>query len=280
MEVLPIMNPIKFVHLTDTHMNAPQTQNAFAPFKLADKVRQVFSHIRQKRIEPAFVVITGDLSHEGNTEDYAYIRSLLDEGSELLGVPVYVVLGNHDHRAPFREGYLQETPSEQAYYYSTTIEGVRLIGLNSQVKGEHSGEIDQEQLAWLQQELATPAEKGTIVALHHPLLAISGMPGDHLLANRAELGQALAGTDVVGVIAGHVHTNNVGTYQGICNVAATGTAFGGELADADNFRMFDFCGYNVITVHPGEGITVQTVNLPGSQEEFFRFPFATLTASH
>lgn len=274
------MENIKFVHLTDTHMNAPDKDGQFAKFRLADKVEQTFRHIRETGVAPAFVLITGDLSHEGDTDDYAFIRKLLDEGAKLIGAPVHVVLGNHDHRSPFREGYLGETPSEAPYYYSHTIQGLRLIGLNSQVPGQHNGTVDEMQLAWLKQELQTPAPKGTIVALHHPLLNIGGMLGDHLLTNREQIGQALDGTDVIGVMAGHVHSNNIGSYRSIVNVAASGTAFAGELADSAYFRMTDACSYNIVTVTPGDGISVQTVALPTSQAEYMRFPIAALSAQH
>ncbi|GMK37848.1 hypothetical protein PCCS19_09020 [Paenibacillus sp. CCS19] len=271
------METIKFVHLTDTHMNAPQTDNMFSKFNLAGKVTRLFEHLRDTNVAPAFVIITGDLSHEGNVEDYAYIRQVLDQGSAIIGAPVYVVLGNHDHRTPFREGFLQQEGSVDAYFYSITINGLRLIGLNSQVPGQHHGRIDDQQLAWLEETLSVPAENGTIVALHHPLLSVNGMPDDHVLENRKQLGDALVGTDVVGILAGHVHSNNVGSYHGICSVAATGTAFAGEMADAENFRMYDFCGYNLVSVNQ-EGISVQSVVLPSTQEEYFRFPVSMLAA--
>lgn len=273
------MKSMTFVHLTDTHMNAPSSEGHFAKFNLAEKVKRTFRHLRESNVSPAFVLITGDLSHEGDAADYAYIRAVLDECAALVGAPVHVVLGNHDHRAAFREGYLGGQASEEAYYYSLDIDGLRLIGLNSQAPGRHDGEIDAVQLAWLKDELATPAPRGTIVAVHHPLMSVRGMPGDHLLANRAQLGDVLAGTDVIGVLAGHVHSNNVGTYRGIVNVAAAGTAFTGELADADTYRMVDFCGYNIVDVTE-EGISIQTAVLPTTNEEYFRFPIAALVAQH
>jgi len=273
------MKPIQFVHLTDTHMNAPDTEGPFAKLQLAEKVKHVFGHIQQSGLRPSFLLITGDLSHEGDTADYAYIRKLLDEGSETIGAPVYVVLGNHDHRAPFREGYLGETASEEPYYYTQTIDGLRLIGLNSQVPGAHNGTIDDRQMAWLAEQLRTTAPRGTIVAIHHPLLTINGMPGDHTLTNRDALMDVLAGTDVIGMMAGHVHSNNVGTFRGILSVAAAGTAFGGELADAEHFRMFDACSYNVVTVDQ-DGVAVSTVTLPTSNAEFFRFPLKALAEQH
>lgn len=273
------METVKFIHITDTHLNAPDKEAPFAKLHVADKVKQVFGHIHQSGIAPSFVLITGDLAHEGDAEDYAYIRSLLDECSAQVGAPVFVILGNHDHRSAFREGYLGETPSEQAYYYSHTIAGLRLIGLNSQAPGKHSGTIDDQQLTWLAEQLQTPAPIGTIVAVHHPLLNINGMAADHLLTNMEEVGQVLHQTDVIGIMAGHVHSNNVGLYQGIVSVAAAGTAFGGEIAEEGQFRMFDFCSYNVVSAN-AQGISVQTIVLPTSNAEIARFPMSALVAQH
>lgn len=274
------MEPIKFVHLTDTHMNAPGKDGLLAKYNLSEKVEQVFTWIEETNLNPAFVVITGDVVHEGDTEDYAYVRRLLDEGSRRIGVPVYIVLGNHDHRKPFREGYLGEQPSEEPYYYSHTIDGLRLIGLNSQVEGSNNGTIDEQQVAWLKQELSTPAPKGTIIALHHPMLAIPGMPADHILSNRREIGEIVADTDVIGVVAGHVHSNNVGSYLGVVNVAACGTAFTGEIDNEQYFRMINACSFNVVTVTPGDGITVRTVEIPTDRQEYFRFSAAALAEQH
>lgn len=272
------MVTVQFIHITDTHMNAPGQE--FLKANMADKLKQIFQHVKTSKLAPAFIVITGDLAHEGNTADYAYIRNLVDEGSALVDAPIHVTLGNHDHRSPFREGYLGETPSEQAYYYSATFGGLRLIALNSQTPGNHSGTIDQEQLDWLAQELKTTAPNGTIVALHHPLLNINGMPSEHILTNTDEIAAVIkGGQDVVGVFAGHVHTNNVGLYDGILSVAACGSAFAGERTEDGLYRMYDFCSYNVVTV-TNRNATVQTVVLPTSNTEFARFDMSLLAASH
>lgn len=269
------MKPISFIHLTDTHVNAPGSSEVFAKFGMADKLRRVLRHIEAGE-RPAFIIITGDLVHEGQVEDYRYLRDILDEASRELSIPIHVVLGNHDHRVPFREGYLHEAGSEAAYYYNVTIEGLRLIGLNSQVAGQHHGTVDEEQLAWLQEQLLIPAPHGTIIALHHPMLTINGMPGEHILSNTEQVAGILQSGDVKAILAGHVHTNNVGIYRGMCSVAAAGTAFGGELA-GDHYRIMDACSYNRITVDDS-GVAVQTITLPATQEEMFRFPLTAMTS--
>lgn len=68
--------------------------------------------------------------------------------------------------------------------------------------------------------------------------------------------------------------------MGVVNVAAAGTAFTGK-ADADeNFCMIDACSFNVVSVTPGEGVSVQTVTLPTSGTEYFKFPMKALAAQH
>jgi 3',5'-cyclic AMP phosphodiesterase CpdA len=265
-----IMQPIQFIHITDTHLNAPGKESLFKKVNMADKLRSVFEHVRVTKKKPDFVLITGDLVHEGDKEDYEYFRKLVDEASEAIGAPVYVTLGNHDHRAPFREGYLGEEASEQAYFYSVTIDGLRLIALNSQVEGQHHGTIDEEQLAWLAEQLKQPSPNGTVVALHHPLLNVSIMSADHMLTNSEELSKALKTGEIVGIFAGHVHSNNVGTFDGMLSVAASGSAFGGEMADDGKFRLYDFCSYNIVTVAK-RNATVQTVILPATDIEFLRY---------
>jgi Icc protein len=270
------MKPFQFIHITDTHMNAPGKAPTFFTVNMADKLMDVFKHVHKSNIHPDFIVITGDLSHEGDKEDYSYIKTVVDEGSQIVGAPVYVTLGNHDHRAPFYEGYLGEQQSEKPYYYSTMIGGLRLIGLNSQVPGKHSGAVDEEQVAWLAQQLQTPAPEGTIVALHHPLLDLNIMPAKYMVENCEEVVEVLKNGDVIGVFAGHVHSNNVGTYEGLLSVAASGTAFGGERIADDEFRLYDYCSYNVVTIQ-AKNVTVQTVVLPSTDTEFKRYSPTFLT---
>src|SRR5579875_1226083 len=101
--------PIHFLHITDTHLNKPTIKQKF----LNDPVhnlQRVFDDVYNFETKISFIVISGDLVHEGDEEDYRFIRRFLDEQSERLGVPIYVGLGNHDHRSSFRVGYLNEVP--------------------------------------------------------------------------------------------------------------------------------------------------------------------------
>lgn len=164
--------PLYFIHMTDTHVKAP-TAKPFLNLDTSGKLRAVFAAVKALSIQPAFFVISGDLTHEGDIEDYRHLRAVVDEEAAAFGVPVFVSLGNHDHRAPFREGYLGEGAAENAYYYAEMIDGLRLIVLDSEISDEGEkveGRLDAAQLAWLRTQLKTPAPRGTIIVVHHPPL--------------------------------------------------------------------------------------------------------------
>ncbi|KRE89804.1 hypothetical protein ASG89_34745 [Paenibacillus sp. Soil766] len=155
------MEPIFFIHLTDIHISAPGKKPLFG-LEMSEKLRAACAEIRTLEAKPSFVVISGDLTHDGDLEDYRFLKKLLDAEEALLGIPIHVALGNHDFREPFREGYLEEEPSNESYYYSFMADGLRIVMLNTQVPGTHNGRIDEVQLAWLKHLLAEPAPAARI----------------------------------------------------------------------------------------------------------------------
>ena len=110
-----------------------------------------------RRIKPDLIVLTGDLVHEGTVEDYQYLRQLIER--ERCGIPVIPVLGNHDLKACFYRGYLGE---EQSGRYNRKYEwnGYRFLVLDTSTERNGCGSITDEQVAWLAEELQTPAPQG------------------------------------------------------------------------------------------------------------------------
>ncbi|MBT6760597.1 MAG: T9SS type A sorting domain-containing protein [Candidatus Marinimicrobia bacterium] len=88
-----------FVHITDTHL--PTNIYYYEPQSLEDSssimdLRAIIEDINILR--PAFVLITGDLVHEGELEDFQN-RRYYTKAQRVLGeleVPFYLVAGNHD----------------------------------------------------------------------------------------------------------------------------------------------------------------------------------------
>jgi 3',5'-cyclic-AMP phosphodiesterase len=264
------MEPIFFVHLTDIHISMPDKKPLFG-LEMSDRLKAVFAEIRGLRTKPAFVVISGDLTHDGNLEDYRFLKKLLDEEEQALGIPIHVALGNHDFREPFREGFLGEAPSDESYYYSFMEQGLRVIMLNTQVPGTHEGRLDDLQLAWLDDLLSEPAPCGTIIVHHHPVVwTPTIMMDDHLLQNPQDLAQVLEGRDVIGLLSGHIHYHNIGTLSGIPCAAADGVAFGLDPWSPDSMRFIDRSGFNHVIVKNGQMI-IQSMQLPGEQRLLYEW---------
>jgi len=88
-----------FIHITDTHLPTHRyyyQHGAESDTTEMEDLRAVIDDINL--INPAFVILTGDLVNEGELEDYLGWRAYT-KAKRILGeleVPVYVVAGNHD----------------------------------------------------------------------------------------------------------------------------------------------------------------------------------------
>src|SRR5690606_3212179 len=123
-----------------------------------------------------------------------------------LGCPIVWVAGNHDERPALRQGLLAADPTEEPVTGVWDLDGLRLIALDTSVPGWHHGDIGIAQLAWLSETLSRPAEHGTLLAMHPPPLP-SHLPLFDILELRHqdELADVIRGSDVRGILAGHLH---------------------------------------------------------------------------
>jgi 3',5'-cyclic AMP phosphodiesterase CpdA len=271
-------SPFYFVHITDTHLNAP-IKDSFLKLDTAAHLREVLAQVRTLAFKPAFVVITGDLAHEGDAEDYRFIKQLLDEESAALGAPILVALGNHDHRDAFNEGYLGQLNRDAAHYAVHDFDGVRVVILDSHWVGSHSGKLDDEQLAWLKQQLATDSVHGTLLFVHHPPHTNTFFADtSHLLTNSDALAEAIEGSDVVGILSGHVHLNSVSAFSKVLSVTGQATAFGLDGTETRGMRMVEAYGYNLCILKDGM-LTVQPYEMPSSRREVLFMTFEQLQAA-
>ena len=268
-------SPLYFVHITDTHLKSP-TKESFLKIDTVSNLRTVLTQVRSLARKPAFVIITGDLAHEGDPEDYRFIKTLLDEESAALGAPILVALGNHDHRDAFNEGYLGEPNSDAPHYFVEYFDGVRVIVLDSHWQGNDAGKIDEKQLNWLEDELDNDAVEGTVLFVHHPPHVNSFfLTVDHLLTNNTELADVIEGSDVLGILSGHIHFNSSAGFHGIPSITGQATAFGLDASVTTGMRMIEAYGYNLCIVQDGT-LIVQPVELPTSRRELLFMTFEQL----
>jgi len=170
-------------------------------------------------------------------------------------------MGNHDEREPFaRELFGEESDgSPRDRVYDTN--GLRIIALDSTVPGYHHGELEESQLEWLRDELATPAKHGTILALHHPPIR-SHNPLVRMieLFRQDSLAEVVRGTDVRTILGGHLHYSTFGTFAGIPVAVASATCYTVDVGmSRDNLMTAVDGGQSIQFVHVYDDTVVHSV---------------------
>jgi 3',5'-cyclic AMP phosphodiesterase CpdA len=233
-------------------------------------------------LKPDALLLTGDLADRGDASAYRRLRPLVEDAAAALECEVVWAAGNHDNRAAMRAellagagiagvaadaegatglsgGAVGEEPIVEVRWFGD----LRVIVLDSTVPGAHWGEIDDAQLAWLASELETPAPAGTLLLIHHPPLpTVLDTAVMVELRGQSRLAQVLAGSDVRGILSGHVHHPSFGTFAGVPVTAASSSAYGQDLTQPPGAtRGQDAAqGYNLVHVY-AETIVHSAVSL-------------------
>ncbi len=138
-------------------------------YEVADTARSLknfLRHIKKLPFSIDVLCVTGDLSDDGSISSYSIVKESLDT----LPFPYYVIPGNHDNKKNM-EKVFTNLPWLQDYYgdrmvYSFSIDGKKIIFLDSIEPGEASGSITSGALEKVSKELSTGDD--TLVFLHQP----------------------------------------------------------------------------------------------------------------
>lgn len=222
-------------HLSDPHLIG----GGGLHYGVIDNVahlRRTLDRLAAVRPAPQALVFTGDLADRGEPEAYATLRSIVEPFAAGMGAVVVWTMGNHDEREPFARGLFDSDdagPQDRVH----EVDGLRIVALDTSVPGHHHGELTPDQLAWLADVLATPAEHGTLLAMHHPPLPVPMLRAAELieLQDQQALADVVAGTDVRGILAGHLHLSTWSTFAGVPVSVASASCYTSDPAPVDRF---------------------------------------------
>jgi 3',5'-cyclic AMP phosphodiesterase CpdA len=274
-----MMDVVRFAHVSDTHILRDYSKAKLCSFDSPHNppqiLRGVLTGIAGKKDRPDFVIFSGDLVHEGDSEDYALFRRIVDE--TLAGIPAFFALGNHDCKQSYCRGFLREPAYSRPSYYCAEFRGLRIIVLDSAMKKDSAGRgfIDEAQLAWLRGELGRKNGLGSILVLHHPPCneLKSGILSYSLMNSQA-LGDVLKDSDVRAIFSGHTHENSVSIFAGIPQFTTGSTAFGISIDEHDMCFTNQYA-YNEVLIN-GEGLYVHGEIFSGALKILARVSIADL----
>lgn len=207
---------MRILHLTDTHLYADESSRHYDRIDTGAALVGVLERLGElEGID--LVVHAGDASEDGTEESYRRLHALLEPFAGQLGAPLVVAMGNHDSSAAYASVQGPGDHGGSAQDRSLALPGgERVITLDTSVPGAGHGHLEAEQLEWLRGVLATPADGGSVLVMHHPpMVARTPLLRALDLENPAELAQALEGSDVRIVLSGHYHHGMQGEIAGI-----------------------------------------------------------------
>ena len=192
--------------------------------------------------DPSFLYLLGDCIYFSGAEA-SYYDQFYDPYTHYLP-PIFAIPGNHDGGGvpippgqttldgfvqnfctrtpllnPAAHGSGRHTMTQPNFYWTLQAPFVTIVGLYTNVS-EIDGQLDSDQIAWLDQEMtAAPTDDALIVVMHHPPISAD----DHYGGSNtmfAILDAAIERTGRVPtlVLAGHVHN-----YQRFSRTLGAGT---------------------------------------------------------
>ena len=194
------------VQLTDLHIR-PRGMAANRNAETNMLTERAVRAVARLEVRPDAMVISGDLTDNGLPEEYQLLADILRRN---INIPVYVIPGNHDHRATMKAelAHLPGVTADPVFgHYTVEEHEIRLVMLDTIIPGEGGGELCPARLAWLDSTLAAQPDRPTIVVMHHPPFAtgIAYMDAIGLRETAPFVAIIARNPQVKRILCGHVH---------------------------------------------------------------------------
>ncbi len=215
------------VQISDLHISSPNT-DTYGHAPMADKLQQCVDHINQFNPKPDVVLVSGDICDSGALDQTTRAAEILNQ----LTIPYYVIAGNHDLRQTMFETFGGEhCPARDDQFLQYVIDGfdVRMIGLDSVIPGKSGGEMCDDRVQWLDEQLALEPEKPTVLFLHHPpfKFSVPETDEDGFLGSDAFGDVVEKYSNIKRVMCGHIHLLTHASWRG--TIVSTAPSMGMQL---------------------------------------------------
>jgi 3',5'-cyclic AMP phosphodiesterase CpdA len=214
--------PFVLAQLSDPHI-VPRGALAYGHIDSAAALRAAVAHVEAFRPAVGFAMVTGDLVDAATPDEYDHLLELLAP----LTMPLAVLPGNHDDREHLRHAFPEQFAGCGARLCRAIDAGpLRLVLLDTHVPGEPGGAVGGQQLAWLDDELASHADRPTVVALHHPPFRTGLVAMDAMGLTDADALATVIGRHrhVERVVCGHLHRPITTRFAGTVAMTAPSTS--------------------------------------------------------
>ena len=203
----------RIVQITDCHLFSDRSTE-LKGISTWPRLHAVVSAIQNEHSDLDCLVVTGDTAHD---EDIVTCEAFREALGDLTG-RLRILPGNHDDRAALESVFPECCVMHSGRLpFQHSLGDWQLIGLDSQITGEVSGRLGEEQLGWLRDRLASTEPIDTLLFVHHPPVTMRSPWLDAVgLEDASELLAVLgAAPQVKLVCCGHVHQESATSIDGL-----------------------------------------------------------------
>lgn len=193
---------MKVMHISDLHVE-PVGKLAYVKANTSRRLIEVGEWLRAHEHEYDVIIVTGDLSCDGNTDAYHLIKAVFSS----LSRPAFMVPGNHDRRKPLLDNLSQFCPNyfrEDNLSFAVDMGEYRLFMLDTLQPGKHWGAVPEDVLEWLKAKLDEKDTPALVCSHHTPVKPGMGYM-DEPFGNSDKLLEILRGRENVRMCTGHLH---------------------------------------------------------------------------
>jgi 3',5'-cyclic AMP phosphodiesterase CpdA len=194
-------------HLTDLHAVA-EGQTLGGRVDTNRLAELAVESVNSAAYKPEFVVVTGDLTHQGKPAQMQVARRILDG----LSSPYFVLPGAHDDTEVFWQvfGDLPYLKDGGEARYCVDEFDVRLIAVDTTRGKGAPPDFGDGRGAWLREQLASAPQRPTVIAMHHPPFQCRIPVATYVKDQQVSWANGLKGIvadfpNVKLILCGHVH---------------------------------------------------------------------------
>lgn len=203
---------VLIAQITDTHVgyDADAGENEFNFVRF----REVLEHLRSQSVQPDLLILSGDITDNGQSDCYGRVRDLL----AACPFPVHVIPGNHDNREELLRIFPDSPTADGFVQYAIEVDDLRILCLDTFEPGRHGGAFCEIRARWLASELAAYPDRPTVLFMHHPpvVAGIDWMDPRPQEAWFKRFHDTVAGQrQIVAIQAGHLHRPLHASVEGI-----------------------------------------------------------------
>jgi 3',5'-cyclic-AMP phosphodiesterase len=252
---------MRIAHISDFHLPNKPGQKVNGALPDANLIEAV-SLLKQQTPKPDLVVLGGDLLEDGQKGNYEAIIDLFKD----VQVPLHTVVGNHDDLKTLKKSSLTENGGSDKGYASFDQGRLHLILLNTARSGKSHGNIEEEQLLWLSEDLWANRDKPVMIFMHHHPID-SGVPWlDKMKLENAEAFWRIVppySKNILGIFFAHLHIQISTVVRGILVAGTPAVCFQYSVNnDASKLELSpEQPGFNLIDVKDWQ-VRVRTVRFP------------------